>query len=198
MKRNNDKLRRPTSVYQTDRLSAYLAMIIPLLPAYVVAGIGAVEFATSWIFWAICIPLLTIWTFLFYSIFDCSRSKSIELHSYNKSLVIRGFIYPKGFFDILPKKQVTLQYSDICHTMSSYSRGGTYFTIFTHDSKFRFVEHFDRADELFTVLTSIANKNDHPESESEKTYNSMMRVYWIVFGVFFLLALLSGVIAIFA
>ncbi|MDF1870515.1 MAG: hypothetical protein P1U30_09010, partial [Phycisphaerales bacterium] len=104
MGQKNTDLRAPTSVYQTDRLSAYLALIAPLLPGYVIAGFFAVQFGSRWEFWAICIPLLAALTLAFYSIFDCTRSKSIELYSYDKRLVIHGFIYPKSFVDIMPKR----------------------------------------------------------------------------------------------
>ena len=132
-----------------------------------------------------------------WKVFDCSRSKCVELHSYNRCIVIRGFVYPLGFFDIFPKREVVLQFSDICRTKSQYSKVGCHYIIFTKQTRFRFLDHFDRSEELFDVLTSIANKNNHLESKSEKSYKSMMRSFWIVMGVFFLLALLSGVIAAF-
>jgi len=99
-----------------------------------------------------------------------------------------------GFFDVLPKKQVALKYSDICRSKLHHSKGSVYYTIFTHDSKFRFMEHFDRAEELFNVLTSIADKNNHSESKSERSYKTANRLLWTAVGVLMLSGLIYVVI----
>lgn len=187
-------LRYPTSVYQTDRVSAYLALVMPLVPLYIVAGIGVPRYASNWIFWAISVPMLAIVTYSSYKIFDCSRSKKIELYGDNETLIVYGFIYPLGFFDIAPKKQVILQYSDICGTTTMTRRGVTSYTIYTHDSQFRFLDHIDRSMELFSLLTSMADQNNHPESKSQKSSRMMIRGLWISVGVLVVLAFLYALV----
>lgn len=185
----------PTSVYQTDRVSAYLALVFPLLPLYIVMGMAIVRFWDKWIFWVVAVPLVFVCTLAFYKCFDCSRSKKIELYSNERLIALYGFVYPLGFYDILPKKFVELQYSDIRGVKRTNKNGTTYFTVFTQVSKFRFMGHFDRSEELYRVLGSISVKNNHPQSESEKAYALMSRIYWIGLGAMFGIAILLILIA---
>lgn len=179
----------PTSVYQTDRVSAAWGMAMPLFPLYLLAGIFLASFPTDWRVWVGSIVVLAPFTAGLYKYYDCSRSKKIELFRHCKALAIHGFVYPKGFFDIWPKKKVVLQYSDICEVKQTSYKGTVYYLVFTHDSKFRFFEHLYRSDELYDVLRSIADENDHPQSRSEKSHASAIRALWIATALVIFLSL---------
>lgn len=197
MENKESSLGSPSSVYQTNLPAAYFALLKPMLPLYIVAGIIAAVFYSSWIFWVISVPLLGIATLSFYRFFDCSRSKKVELYSQNKTLIVFGFSYPLGFFDIFQKKKVVLRYLDICAIEVSTYKGSKYYTVFTHDSKFRFMEHFDESNELYTALAAMSAFNNHPPSESERSHASVERAKWISVSVEIILATIYAIYVIY-
>lgn len=148
------------AVHPYDRGAAGRVVVLMLTVGaggLIVALIGGSDFDGLILY--VGLAILSVLTLLIYLYMLAAWKRSIEVDYDQCVVVLRHMVYPVRFWDVLPKSEARIPFSEIRGVEVMHGNALSSFIIHTTRSRFVFSEHFENADGLVSRLESIATGN---------------------------------------